>query len=139
MIRATLLSALAAAPALAQPAPSQPIPAAPPVVIDATISGQPIRAPSGDLQVTVSQVTLPVGGQLPSHKHPYPRLVQVMAGRVKITNLDTGAVREAGPGEWMIDAVDQWHVAIVVGDEPLRLMTIDQAPPGAIVTIPHRP
>jgi quercetin dioxygenase-like cupin family protein len=126
---------LIAAPAAAQ---VPPVPAKP-VTIDATLSGQPIRAAEGPLRVTVTQTVIPVGGRLPPHKHPYPRVVNVLAGRLKITNLDTGQVREAVAGDWMVDAVDQWHEAQVLGDEPARLMTIDQAPPGAAVTIPKNP
>jgi len=125
---------------IAGPAAAQvpPVPGKP-VTIDATLSGQPIRAAEGPLRVTVAQTVIPTGGRLPVHKHPYPRLVAVLAGRLKITNLDTGQVREAVAGDWMVDAVDQWHEAEVVGDEPARLMTIDQAPPGATVTIPRNP
>ena len=117
------------------------VPPAPgkPVTIDATLSGQPIRAPEGPLRVTVTQTVIPAGGRLPVHKHPYPRVVNVLAGRLKITNLDTGQVREAAAGDWMVDAVDQWHEAEALGDEPVRIMTVDQAPPGATVTIPKNP
>jgi len=126
--------------ALAAPAAAQvPPPPGKPVTIDVTLSGQPIRAAGGELRVTVTQTVLPVGGRLPVHKHPYPRLVNVLAGRLKITNLDTGQVREAAAGDWMVDAVDQWHEAVVIGDEPVRLMAIDQAPPGAVVTVPRNP
>jgi quercetin dioxygenase-like cupin family protein len=137
MLRAPPLLALLL---IAPPAAAQ-VPPAPgkPVTIDATLSGQPIRAAPGDLRVTVTQSVIPVGGRLPVHKHPYPRLVNVLAGRLKITNLDTGQVRDAVAGDWMVDAVDQWHEAVVVGDEPVRLMAIDQAPPGAAVTILRNP
>jgi quercetin dioxygenase-like cupin family protein len=131
----TLALLLIAGPVAAQvpPVPGKP------VTIDATLSGQPIRAAEGPLRVTVTQTVIPAGGRLPVHKHPYPRVVNVLAGRLKITNLDTGQVREAGAGDWMVDAVDQWHEAEVLGPEPARLMTIDQAPPGATVTIPRNP
>jgi len=131
----TLALLLTAAPAVAQvpPTPGKP------VTLDATLSGQPIQAPQGPLRVTVTQAVIPTGGRLPAHKHPYPRVVAILAGRLKITNLDTGQVREAVAGDWMVDAVDQWHEAEVVGEEPARLMTIDQAPPGATVTIPRNP
>jgi quercetin dioxygenase-like cupin family protein len=56
-----------------------------------------------------------------------------------VTNLDTGKAHEAAAGDWLVDAVDQWHDAAVVGAEPVRLLTIDQAPPGAQVTIPRNP
>jgi len=131
----TLALLLIAVPAAAQvpPAPGKP------VTIDATLSGQPIRAAEGPLRVTVTQTVIPAGGRLPVHKHPYPRVVNLLAGRLRITNLDTGQVREAVAGDWMVDAVDQWHEAEVVGSEPARLMTIDQAPPGATVTVPRNP
>ena len=130
-----LLALLISTPAAAQTPPKPGAPA----VLDAPLSGQPIRAPAGDLRVTVSQAVIPVGGRLAAHKHPYPRVVNVLAGRLKITNLDTGQTRDAVAGDWMVDAVDQWHEAVVVGDEPVRLLTIDQAPPGAAVTIPRNP
>jgi quercetin dioxygenase-like cupin family protein len=132
-----LLIAAAAAPAAAQ------APAAPSTrtlaTVDATLSGQPIDPPAGPLRVTVGETTLPAGGRLAPHKHPYPRVVNVLSGRLKVTNLDTGQVREVKAGDWMVDAVEQWHEASVVGDEAVRILTIDQAPPGAAVTIPRAP
>lgn len=137
MIRATLVVAAfaVAAPAMAQSPP----PVGQLVVVEQTLSGQPIRAPGGDLRITVGQTVIAAGAGLPPHKHPYPRLVQVLAGRLKVMNLDTGQVRELAAGEWVVDAVDQWHSAEALGGEPVRLLTIDQAPPGAAVTILRRP
>jgi quercetin dioxygenase-like cupin family protein len=134
MKRLALAAALFATPALAQPTPL-----GSPVTIDATLSGQPIRAPSGDLRVTVSRIELPVGGKLPAHKHPYARVAHVEQGRLSVKNLDTGETREVKAGDWVVDAIDQWHEAAVVGNEPVRLTTIDQAPPGAAVTVPRNP
>jgi quercetin dioxygenase-like cupin family protein len=135
MIRALALMLAA----LAAPAAAQPVTIGTPVTVDATLSGQPIRPPAGDLRVTITQVELPAGGKLAAHKHPYPRLVQVLSGRLEIRNLDTGQTREAKAGDWMVDAVEQWHEAVVLGDQPARLMTIDHAPPGKPVTIPRNP
>lgn len=125
--------------ALGAPAAAQPVTIGAPVTLDSTLSGQPIRAPAGDLRVTITHTQLPVGGKLAAHKHPYPRVVQVLAGRLEVRNLDTGQTRAAKAGDWMVDAVEQWHEAVVVGDEPVRLMTIDQAPPGQPVTIMRNP
>jgi quercetin dioxygenase-like cupin family protein len=124
------LALFAAAPAAAQ-AVNTPV-----ASLEATLTGQPIVAPAGPLRVTVTETAIPAGGRLAAHKHPYPRVVQVLAGRLQVTNLDTGTVSEPKPGEWLVDAVDQWHAAIVLGGEPVRLLVIDQAPPGAAVTIP---
>lgn len=123
--------ALLATAAEAQIAPA----ASAPVTIDTTLTGQPIRAPAGDLRVSVGQTVLPPGGRLAAHKHPYPRIVNVLAGSLQVTNLDNGQVREVRAGDWVVDAVDQWHEAVVLGEEPVRLLVIDQAPPGAAVTI----
>ena len=65
-MRTLILAALA----LAAPAAAQPVTLGTPVTVDATLSGQPIRAPSGDLRVTITQTQLPVGGKLGAHKHP---------------------------------------------------------------------
>ena len=130
-----LAAALIATAATAQVPP----PAGAPVTIDATLTGQPLRAPAGDLRVTVTQTVLPPGGRLAAHKHPYPRVVNLLAGRLRVTNLDTGQVRELTAGDWVVDAVDQWHEAVALGDEPARVLTVDQAPPGAAVTIPKKP
>lgn len=125
---------------IASPAAAQ-VPPEPgkPAIVDATLSGQPIRPPPADVRITISQGVIPVGGGVPAHKHPYPRLVSVLAGRLKVTNLDTGEVREIKAGDWLVDAVEQWHETAVVGSEPVRLLTIDEAPPGAAVTIPRNP
>ena len=80
---------------------------------------------------------MPVGGAVPAHKHAHPRLVGLLAGRLTVTNLDTGVVTEAKPGDWMVDPIDQWHEAQVIGDEPARLLVIDHAQPGATLMMPR--
>lgn len=128
MIRALLLvTALAAASgAAAQPAPvTTPLKSA-----SATSAGQPIVAPSGPLQVTISETSIPAGGAIPPHKHPYPRYVYVLAGRIQVTNLVTGQVYELKAGDMSIDPVDQWHEAKALDGAPARLVAMDQTPPG---------
>lgn len=131
-IACLILPLVLAGPAWAQAPATQPL-----ATLDATLSGQPVVAPGGPLRVTVSETLLPPGARLAAHKHPYPRVVQVVAGRLRVTNLDTGLVSEVKAGDWLVDAVDQWHEAVVLGEEPVRLLTIDQAPPGAAVTVPR--
>ncbi len=130
-----LVLTVCAAPAQAQvpPEPGKP------VVVDKTASGQAIKAAPGEVRYTITQGVIPVGGGVAAHKHPYPRLVNVLAGRLKVTNLDTGEVRELKTGDWLVDPVEQWHETAVLGDEPVRLLTIDQTPPGVAATIPRKP
>lgn len=126
-----LALALAAGPAAAQPAAvSKPISAQ-----QKTLSGQPIILPSGPVEVTFSETVVRPGASIPPHKHPYPRYAYVVSGRLKVTNLATGAAAEVKAGELVIDAIDQWHEAAVVGAEPVRMLVIDQAPPGFVNTV----
>jgi quercetin dioxygenase-like cupin family protein len=127
---------LLATPAAAQaPAPVQTTVA----TLDATIADQPVVAPSGKLRVTISQAVIPPGGRLPPHKHPYLRIGRIEAGRLKVTNHVTGKVVELKAGDWVVDPIDQWHEGEALGSEPVRLLLIDQAPPGAQVTVPRNP
>lgn len=126
-----LALALAAGSAAAQPAAvSKPL-----SVQQKTLSGQPIALPQGPVEVTLSETVVPAGGAIAPHKHPYPRYAYVVSGRLKVTNLVTGTVAEVKAGELAIDAIDQWHEAAVVGDEPVRMLVIDQAPPGIVNTV----
>jgi quercetin dioxygenase-like cupin family protein len=131
-----LALALAAAPAAGQaPAPvSTQISAQ-----DRTMSGQPIVLPQGPVQVTFTETVVPAGGALAAHKLPYPRYAVVLSGRLRVTNLVTGTVTEVKAGDLAIDAIDQWHEAVVVGSEPVRLKVIDQAPPGLVNTVRRDP
>jgi len=126
-----LALALAAGSAAAQPAAvSKPL-----SVQQKTLSGQPIALPQGPVEVTFSETVVPAGGAIAPHKHPYPRYAYVVSGRLKVTNLVTGTVAEVKAGELAIDAIDQWHEAAVVGEEPVRMLVIDQAPPGIVNTV----
>ena len=137
MIRAlALLTGLAAASAAAaQPAPVTTVLKR----TQATSAGQPIVMPQGALQVTISETTIPPHGALPVHKHPYPRYVYVLSGRVRVTNLDTGQAAELKAGDMTIDPVGQWHRAEALDEDAVRLITVDQAPPGAATTVLREP
>lgn len=123
-----LILAVLAAPAMAQ-APAAPVTTAV-GQFDATISGQPIRLPQGAVRVSVSETLIPAGASLPEHRHPYPRYIRVLSGRVAVKNLDTGETRELKAGDFAVEALEQWHTGQALGDEPVRLLVIDQAPPG---------
>ena len=137
MIRACLLAALSAA---ATAASAQPAPTTTTIkTIETTSAGQPIVMPAGPLRVTLSETVIPAHGGLPPHKHPYPRYVYIAAGRLKVTNLVTGKVDEFKAGDMIIDPIDQWHQAEVLGDAPVTLFVIDNAPPGAATSVRREP
>jgi quercetin dioxygenase-like cupin family protein len=95
-----------------------------------TSSGQPIRLPQGNAQVVVSIYDIAVGAVLPEHMHPFPRYGYVLAGTLRVTNTDTGEDREYKSGDFILEAVGQWHKATTVGTEPVKLLVIDMMEPG---------
>ena len=97
----------------------------------ATITGQPLAVPQAPWEAVVSVSDLPPGGALPMHKHPWPRYAYVERGRLRVTYEAAALTREFGPGEAVVEAIDQWHEGRVVGNEPVRLIVFDQVPRGA--------
>lgn len=126
------LSLLAAGAAVAQQAAPTPAPTS--IVLSrtsTTITGQPLALPR-PLEVVISVTEIPAGGVLPMHRHPWPRYAYVERGRLQVSYVEARLVREFGPGEAVIEAVDQWHEGRVIGNEPVRVVTIDHVPPGRI-------
>lgn len=108
-------------------------PVSTPIATSATTwSGQPYSVPSGPLQVTSQTVEIPVGGALGVHKHPWPRFAYVQQGTLRVINDDAHVTRDFKAGEFVVEAIDQWHHAEVVGDQPVKLLVIDQTPPGKV-------
>lgn len=97
---------------------------------DVTSSGQPIVMPRGHLQVTSSTYDIAPGAMLPIHKHPFPRYGYVLAGTLEVTNDDTGRTETFKPGDFIVEAVDQWHHAVNKGAEPVKLLVIDMTKKG---------
>ena len=96
-----------------------------------TATGQSISLPPGPVEVVISRTEIPAGGTLPMHKHPWPRYAYVESGRLRVHWEAAALTREFGPGDTVVEAVDQWHEGAAIGPEPVRLIVIDQVPPGA--------
>lgn len=95
-----------------------------------TATGQPVAALPSPYEVVFARAVLPAGGVLPMHRHPWPRYAFVESGRIRVRYEAAGIEREFGPGEAIIEAVDQWHEGVAVGSEPVRILVIDHVPPG---------
>lgn len=92
-----------------------------------TSSGQPIVLPQKDAQVVVSTYEIAPGATLPEHKHPFPRYGYVLAGSLRVINDDTGKTEDFKTGDFILEAVGQWHRGINPGSDPLKLLVIDIA------------
>lgn len=92
-----------------------------------TSSGQPIVLPQKDAQVVVSTYEIPPGVALPEHKHPFPRYGYVLSGSLRVINDDTGKTEDYKTGDFILEAVGQWHRGVNTGSDPLKLLVIDLA------------
>ncbi len=119
---------LLAAPA--QAAEDRAVVATPVLTTTVTATGQPIVLPRENPQVRVVTLDIAPGAVLPEHKHPYPRYGYMLAGTLRVTNSDTGTSMVYGVGDFIIEAVDQWHRGASIGSEPVRLLVIDQVEGG---------
>ncbi|HEX7790096.1 MAG TPA: cupin domain-containing protein [Afipia sp.] len=95
-----------------------------------TSSGQPIVLPQKDVQVIVSTYEIAPGAVLPKHKHPFPRYAFVQAGTIEVTNVDTGKTETFKTGDFILEAVDQWHFGANKGEVPVKLLVIDMVEKG---------
>lgn len=95
-----------------------------------TASGQPIVLPQGHVQVIASTYDIAPGAALPVHKHPFPRYAYVLAGTLDVTNDDIAKTETYRQGDFILEAVNQWHHAVNKGDVPVKLMVIDMVAKG---------
>lgn len=95
-----------------------------------TASRQPIRLPQGDVRIVLSNYLIPAGVTLPEHKHLHTRLALVQAGNLAVTNIETGETVNYGPGDMIVESVDQWHFGVNTGTSPVHLLVLDALPIG---------
>lgn len=100
-----------------------------------TSTGQPITLPQKNVEVAASIFDIAPGATLPVHKHPFPRYGYVLAGTLKVTNVDTGKSDVFKTGDFIVEMIDQWHQGSNIGADPVKLLVIDQIEAGAQATI----
>ena len=102
-----------------------------------TVTGQPITVPEHPTVMAVA-ATFEPGARLPVHKHPYPHYVYVLEGTLTIVNEETGKSFEVHPGEFFVEMQDTWHYGKNNGRTPVKLLVIDQVPPGVTSNVVKR-
>jgi quercetin dioxygenase-like cupin family protein len=100
-----------------------------------TSTGQPLILPQKNVEVTASIYDIAPGATLPVHKHPFARYAYVLAGTLKVTNVDTGKSDVFKSGDFIIEMIDQWHQGSNIGADPVKLLVIDQIEAGAQATV----
>jgi quercetin dioxygenase-like cupin family protein len=79
----------------------------------------------GKVRMAVSQTTIPAGESLPEHMAPTLRYIYVVSGRVRVSNLVTGAEQEVSPGEMAVETEGEWHIATALDGQPADILLID--------------
>jgi quercetin dioxygenase-like cupin family protein len=110
----------------------KPVIVTPVLTTDVTASGQPIVLPSKDVQLIVSTYEIAPGAALPAHWHPFPRFGYMLAGSLRVTNLETGQSDDYKAGDFIPEAIGQWHQGSNIGDGPAKLLVIDQVEKGQL-------
>lgn len=100
-----------------------------------TSTGQPITLPLKNVEVTASIFEIAPGATLPVHKHPSARYGYMLAGTLKVTNVDTGQNDVFEAGDFIVEMIDEWHQGSNIGIEPVRLLVIDQVEAGEKTTV----
>jgi quercetin dioxygenase-like cupin family protein len=100
-----------------------------------TASGQPIVLPQKNVEVRASIYEIPVGMRLPVHKHPSARYAYVLAGKLRVSDADSGRTFDYSAGDFIVEMIDTWHYGANIGTEPVRLLVIDQLESGRPDTV----
>jgi quercetin dioxygenase-like cupin family protein len=90
-----------------------------------TASGRPIILPQKQAQVTVATYEIAPRAVLNEHKHPFPRYGYLLTGMLRVTNTETGESQDYKTGDFILEAVGQWHQGANIGNEPIKLLVID--------------
>jgi quercetin dioxygenase-like cupin family protein len=89
-----------------------------------TIRGQSIRYPAtANPEVTAMLVELAPGGTSDRHQHPVPPYIQVLQGTLTV-EFDDGSRQSFEAGRGFLEAVDTWHTARNLGQDPVKFLVV---------------
>lgn len=80
-------------------------------------SGEAFSYPEGTPKLTLAQVILPKGGQLPMHTHPVPLIVHVMSGELT-SERPSGETSVYKAGDTFVEAPNSPHKVTNTGQTP---------------------
>jgi quercetin dioxygenase-like cupin family protein len=104
-----------------------------------TATGQPIVLPQDNVEVIVSTYEIAAGAKLPSHEHPSTRYAYVLSGELRVVNTEMDEATTYKAGDFIIEAIGQWHYGEAIGSEKVRLLVIDQIEKGQQTVILEQP
>lgn len=89
---------------------------------------------TGTPEVTVLKITIPPGGALPVHEHPYMNAGILLSGELTVY-AETGEIKHLKAGEALIELVNAWHYGANEGDVPAEILVVYAGIAGEPVTI----
>jgi quercetin dioxygenase-like cupin family protein len=104
-----------------------------------TVTGQPIRYPSGaPAQLTAVEITLQPGQQTGWHTHPAPLFGYILEGELTV---DYGAKgqRTYVKGEGLAEAMDEAHNGRNMGQSPVTILAVSIGTQGVPASVPAPP
>lgn len=94
----------------------------------ATATGQPIVFPQENAELVVATYEIAPGAVLPEHEHPHPRFAYVLQGNLRVDNTEVGKGDIYKAGDFIVEAIGQWHKGTNIGADPVKLLVIDVIP-----------
>src|SRR5262245_16277720 len=109
----------------AQPAPIGPVglKLTPVLQTTTTFTGQPIRFPQGDNEITAVIAEVAPGGQVGRHLHPVPLFVYMLEGTLTI-DMEKHGTHAFKAGEGFAEIVHSWHNGRNLEDKPVRFLIV---------------
>ena len=77
--------------------------------------------PDGKPEITISKITLPVGFELPVHKHVTPLGGIILEGELTVTK-ENGESKVFKAGDPIVEVMNTWHAGKNTGDVPTVLI-----------------
>lgn len=90
---------------------------------------------SGQPEVTVARVTIPVEHALPLHEHPHMTAGVVLKGVIEVRT-ETGKTHVARAGDAVIELVNQPHGGANIGDEEAVILVVYAGIKDQPITVP---
>ena len=77
--------------------------------------------PEGKPEITISKITMPVGFELPVHKHVTPLGGMILEGELTVTK-ENGEQKVFKAGDPIVEVINAWHAGKNTGNVPTVLL-----------------
>ncbi|AOT08407.1 cupin domain-containing protein [Pseudoalteromonas luteoviolacea] len=97
--------------------------------------GTPLPAyPQGKPEITLLDIHIPSGTELPLHLHPVINAGVVLSGELHVTK-KSGEQLILKSGDPIVELVNQWHKGKAVGEEDVRIIVFYAGEQGKEITV----